>query len=303
MKILVIFTGGTIGSSVAGDYISLDESKKYKLIDMYTKAYGDDADFDTINPYTVLSENITFKTYDMLREAIAPRLEKDYDGIIVTHGSDTLQYSACAMQLFFGNATIPIMFVASNYVLEDQRANGLTNFADAVAFIKNNCGSGVFIAYDGFFHRPVYALNHMAYDDKLVSIGGMFYGRMMDGEFVPNCDYAEYPVDKADDLVDNLEDESNVWWIKMCPGISFGLIPSNVKKILLEGYHSGTLCVASGEIKRLCAEAKDKGISIWLTGANSEMDYDSCSEYEKLGIRRLPRVSPVFSYMELSLKR
>ena len=43
MKILVIFTGGTIGSEASGEYISIDGIKPYKLLQMYADAYPDEA--------------------------------------------------------------------------------------------------------------------------------------------------------------------------------------------------------------------------------------------------------------------
>lgn len=58
MKILVVFTGGTIGSCYNDGVISPDSSTRYKLIEMY-KQNGGYAEFDAISPYTVLSENLT----------------------------------------------------------------------------------------------------------------------------------------------------------------------------------------------------------------------------------------------------
>ena len=54
MKILVVFTGGTIGSCYNDGVISPDSSTRYKLIEMY-KQNGGYAEFDAISPYTVLS--------------------------------------------------------------------------------------------------------------------------------------------------------------------------------------------------------------------------------------------------------
>ena len=58
------------------------------------------------------------------------------DGIILTHGSDTIQYTA-ALLSYVLKPEIPVMIVCSNYVLEDEKANGFDNFCAAVDFIKN----------------------------------------------------------------------------------------------------------------------------------------------------------------------
>ena len=57
MKILVVFTGGTIGCVRKGEVLSPDNEQKYMLTQMYLDRYGD-VDFDTAEPYTVLSENL-----------------------------------------------------------------------------------------------------------------------------------------------------------------------------------------------------------------------------------------------------
>ena len=97
MKILVIFTGGTIGSVVSENCISPDFGQPYKLIEEYYKQkisekYRDI--FDTCVPYTLLSEDLTGEYLAKLGACIKENLNKDYDGIIVAHGTDTLQYSA-----------------------------------------------------------------------------------------------------------------------------------------------------------------------------------------------------------------
>ena len=59
MKLLFVFTGGTIGSTQNGDVISSDAEKSYKIIDAYNARYGIDFEYDTVEPYTELSENNT----------------------------------------------------------------------------------------------------------------------------------------------------------------------------------------------------------------------------------------------------
>ena len=63
-KILVILTGGTIGSSVENNLISVaSDSKKYKIIELYKEKnpyLSKDIIFETCEPYTILSENLPF---------------------------------------------------------------------------------------------------------------------------------------------------------------------------------------------------------------------------------------------------
>lgn len=144
MNITVIFTGGTIGSSVQQNFISTDSQMPYRLLAMYEamqkKKGAAIPNFRTEAPYTTLSEYMDGSHLNRLIACVQSLLttdNPDIDGIIITHGTDTLPYTAAALGMCFAYARIPIILVSSNYILDDPRANGLTNFTAAVAYIRN----------------------------------------------------------------------------------------------------------------------------------------------------------------------
>ena len=59
MNILVIFTGGTIGSASGKKWISLDDSTNYTLIENYKKEGDSEISFSVLSPYSILSENLS----------------------------------------------------------------------------------------------------------------------------------------------------------------------------------------------------------------------------------------------------
>lgn len=302
MKILVIFTGGTIGSTIDGDYISTDDNKPYVILDKYNKSYPNDIEWNTANPYTILSENVTCKTYGLLYNAVKEGLSKNYDGIIITHGSDTLQYSAAFLSLAFGNDTIPIMLVSSNYVLEDERANGMENFRCAVDFIENGYGKGVFVPYrnTGEFckiHCGDCLMPHAAYSDDLTGLGGECYGEYTDEGFVRGK--SNHMEECIFTMPDCDTETSGIYTIHACPGAVYPDLKEDKRAVLLQAYHGGTLCVESEELKSFIKKIRNTGTPVYLVGANSETAYESCREYEGFGIKILPYVSPVYAYMRL----
>ena len=304
MKILVIFTGGTIGSTISGEYISTDGNKPYVILEKYNTQYPNSIEWDTVSPYTILSENVTCKNYGMLYDAVKQGLSEDYDGIIITHGSDTLQYSASFLSLVLGSDTIPVMIVSSNYVLEDERANGMENFRCAVDFILNKRGRGVFVPYrnDGEgckIHVPEVLLGHNPYSDALFSIGGTCFG-IYEGD---NFRYGQERICETPVAinVDFTKEGTGVLKLLMHPGMIYPHSFSGVKAVLLQAYHGGTLCVDSEEFQNFIERAKDAGILVYLVGANNQTEYESCKVYERMGIKVLPQVSPVYAYMRLWL--
>ena len=311
MKILVIFTGGTIGCQAGDEYISLDGEKPYKLIEMYREKYGENAEFSTVVPYTILSENMDCKVYFKLAEAVKSHLDSGYDGIIVTHGSDTLQYSAAMLSYVLGSDTVPVMLVASNYVLEDERANGLVNFACAVEFIKGGFGRGVFVPYANpgencRVHRAVRLMPHVPYSDYLYSLDNMYYGEFENDVFNINESNPKTGENTAEfsgiDWEDGGSSCSDIMWISVHPGIVCPDIPDNVKAVLISGYHSGTLCMEYFGLQKFLDNARNKSVPVYLTGAYEGMDYESCSLFEEYGIKVLEKASPVAVYIRLWLE-
>lgn len=133
MKISVIFTGGTIGSRLSGGYIGVSGCP-YTLIENWRREHGG-CEFDTCEPYTILSENSSFEHLCKLA-ACAREKSAAAEAVIITHGTDTLCYTAAFLGLALSDIKKPIVLVSSGCLLEDERANGQQNFAAAVELAK-----------------------------------------------------------------------------------------------------------------------------------------------------------------------
>ncbi len=261
MNLLFIFTGGTIGSTVSGDYISTDENKPYELINTYCSRYGLDHSYDIMTPYTELSEQNTGVTISRLVKCLREVVQVDggcsYDGIIVTHGTDSLPYSAAALSYALGNQCIPVCIVSSNYPIADDRANGIDNLHGAIRLIEAGMMgnrsisdgddkilvdrqffsddnlkreiSGVFVPYrnhDGiiYIHRASKLLETAAFSDEYFSAGNKYYGSIVEDQLCINDDYEEKNDELApfgDACLDDINDR--IFRYKVYPGIHFDL--------------------------------------------------------------------------------
>ena len=145
-KILVLLTGGTIGSKVENGVIDVGENSVYLLTSLYEEKFGKE-DFEVRVPLQILSENMTMDSLLVLLKAVRDVKTEEYAGVIIAHGSDTLSFTSAFMGLLFDHYKIPIVLVASNLPLSKPEGNGLANFAAAVSFIRNSAQGGVYVIY------------------------------------------------------------------------------------------------------------------------------------------------------------
>lgn len=307
MSISVIFTGGTIGSSVREGYISTDSDAKRRLIEEFEKTRGA-GDFDVSEPYSILSENLCSQNINALFAAIRAELAKNPEGIIITHGTDTLQYSAAFAGYVFAGCEVPVLFVSSAYPLEDSRANGGENFAAAVDFIRNRRGSGVFVSYanepgEVYIHRATRLLAHSPYSDAVNSVLKGFYGVYISGRFMHNPDYI--PRELNGDVFAGITSLScanpHIMRIEPYVGFRYPEPDKNTEAVLHGTYHSGTFC-ANADAERFSEKCLEKGIPVFVTGAGGrENEYETVKAYSQFGFCVLPPASPVAMYCKLWL--
>lgn len=300
MKILVIFTGGTIGSSIKDGWISTDSATKYALIEKYKENFGEDISFETTEPYFMLSENLNANTLNLLIASVESATEKDYDGIIITHGTDTLHFSAAAVQLAFGSAKTPIVFVSANYPLENDLSNGHANFEGAVSLIKSGIKTGVYISYKNtdenhFIHTADKALSFSENDDSIYNLKGKPFAVYKNGEV-----NIQNRADKTDtDYKTVFCEKPNILVVSSIPGDSFSYDVSKYNAVILRPYHSGTLNTESPQFKSFLNRAAEDNIPVFLANAPSGTTYDTVKEYENSSIIPLPDISFAYAYMKL----
>lgn len=329
-KIAVVFTGGTIGSKVGKDgWIAPNREQPYALLALFRKKYpetAEGADFDCSMPYQILSEQLNADYLNLLIQEVDKLLEqKVYDAIIICHGTDTLQYTAAMLGMIFQNSGLPIYLVSSNYPLEDERANGLYNFLYAIKSIKLPY-TGVLVPYrnsDGntYLHQGIKLLAHQVFEDDLFSIHQEVLGfydrngvwlqketdrqrRNMD-DFPQVCSLRNLQREKlAKQSVKGFHlksDTSSILWLRMYPGFQWGTLTEHIKYIILESYHSGTICMDEG-VKDFLRQAAQYHIPVYITGLERITDsYETIKHYEESGLQPVLHVAPIALYCYLWL--
>ena len=312
IRILVVFTGGTIGSAPESGAIRPAGEKARKLLlthfaEERQKAceeyFGRRISFDTACPYEILSENLSGGHLEKLEECIREKGVENYEGIVVTTGTDTLAYSSAAMGYAFADLQIPVVMVSANHPLSDERSNGFSNFEGALLLILSGGHKGVFCSYDNgdghFIHYATRLLPQMNYSHRVESVMGKAYGRV-EGMTV-RVEKEVLGMEKEPGTVrlscKNLSGKKPAF-IRPYPGIVY-TVPKGCCGILLDTYHSGTLPALGDDFQNFMKEAKKQNVLVFAAGVPEGLVYETVDRMKEAGMIVLPAASPAAMYMKL----
>ncbi|MCC4766532.1 Glu-tRNA(Gln) amidotransferase subunit GatD [Methanosarcina sp. DH1] len=111
-KVAILSTGGTIASKI--DYRTGAVTSQFTADDILAAIpeLREIADFKGRVISSILSENMDSESWQNLARAVVEEIEAGADGVIVTHGTDTMMYTAAALS-FMIETPVPIVIVGS----------------------------------------------------------------------------------------------------------------------------------------------------------------------------------------------
>ncbi|WP_394334371.1 MULTISPECIES: Glu-tRNA(Gln) amidotransferase subunit GatD [unclassified Methanoregula] len=135
----IVSTGGTIASRI--DYRTGSVTSQFNAADILTAIpeLKEIANYRTIPLATILSENMTPPIWQELARAIFHEIKGGARGIIVTHGTDTMAYSAAAIS-FMVDSPVPIVFVGSQRSADRPSSDNAMNAVCAAAAATSDLG-------------------------------------------------------------------------------------------------------------------------------------------------------------------
>ena len=290
-KIYVVFTGGTIGSSVQSGAVDLDGSTASLLIAKYREMYGNGISFEEFRPVSLLSENIRVEDLGKMVACVRGLDLSDCDGIILTHGTDTLSFTANYFSQILCDLPVPLVLVSALYPLEDARSNGLENFAGAIMLIESGI-KGIFVSYRNpgeatcKIHLASRILETEAFFGGMNSLGGVHFGEIREGKFLRNED-PRNPLPEALAKGGTPAEPAlctDVLTIRARALLDFSLYEFSEKKpkaVLLELYHSGTVCTQgeATDFLGFCKRCRAAGVPVVVSPLDSSAFlYASASE-------------------------
>ena len=144
-KILLIGTGGTIASEMSGDGLAPELTATELL--RFVPRIASFCDVDCVQPFSLDSTNMRPENWLSIAAAIRQHYD-DYDGFVVTHGTDTMAYTAAALSYLIQRSPKPIVLTGAQKPIWFDSTDSKRNLTDAFLYACRGCG-GVQIVFNG----------------------------------------------------------------------------------------------------------------------------------------------------------
>lgn len=143
-KILMITTGGTISSVPTSE--GLAPSEDNTMVQNVLMNFHEQYDISVRDLMHLDSSNMQPEEWQLIARCIA-ETHVDYDGIVLTNGTDTMAYTASALSYMLLNLPIPVVLTGSQLPLNHPFTDGVDNLRCALAMAASG-RPGVYVAFN-----------------------------------------------------------------------------------------------------------------------------------------------------------
>ena len=250
-KILLIYTGGTIGMEVNsndGSLMPLSLENLVKHIPELSRLECALSTYSFLNP--VDSSEADFEFWNDIAKVIEANYDL-FDGFVILHGTDTMAYTASALSIMLENLTKPIVITGSQLPMGMLRTDGRENLISSIeiASLKDDKGSFILQEVAIYFEYSLYRGNrcHKFSTEHFDAIISPNYPPLAEAGVNINWNYGalQRKVDYKK-LAIHYEWDDTICVIKFFPGLKtsqleYALNQPEVKVFILETFGSGNI--------------------------------------------------------------
>jgi L-asparaginase len=296
-KILLIYTGGTIGMMKdadtgalrAFDFDSiLQRIPELRLLEceIATVSFDEPIDSSNMNPvYWADIANIVHYNYEA------------YDGFVVLHGSDTMSYSASALSFMLENLDKPVIFTGSQLPIGDLRTDAKENLITSIQMASlQQDGKPVIREVCLYFEYKLYRGNRTTKinSEHFEAFASPNYPTLAESgvHLKINYEFLRRETYK-DGLIVRTAMDTNIGILKLFPGMSKPILEAVFEKRLLKGliletYGAGNATTETWFIN-LLKKAISNGLYIinvtqCTAGSVNMGQYETSSQLKSIGV-------------------
>lgn len=235
--ILLIATGGTIASKDNGN--GLTPSIDVNILLEYIPAIRHICSVNGISIMNIDSSNMNTDYIARISECIKDNYD-NYDGFVITHGTDTCAYTAAALSYQLVNLSKPVILTGSQLPIDADGTDAIDNLAHAFIYSCEDI-SGVFLAFyskliSGRHAKKLRATSFNAFE----SINYPVIATIHDNKVVYNKNIAIFKCSGKFHIETDMC--TDIMIINLFPGMDykiFDYIESSCKGVIIQGYGLG----------------------------------------------------------------
>ncbi len=131
-NVSIISTGGTVASRVDYRTGAVQPALTAEDLTSVVPELSSLADIDTHILYSEYSENLSPDHWKGMAEEVARRMEAGADGVVISHGTDTMHYTSAALSFALHNPPVPVLVVGAQRSSDRPSSDAASNLTGAV---------------------------------------------------------------------------------------------------------------------------------------------------------------------------
>jgi L-asparaginase len=266
-RILLIATGGTIACSESDHGLSpsFDAEGLLALI----PEIKDMCDISGMLIMNIDSTNMNPHLMIKIAETIYANYH-DYDGFVVTHGTDTMGYTSAALSYMLQNINKTVVVTGSQIAIGELYTDAKKNISDAIRFAIEGI-PGIFVAFDGKIingtrAKKIRTRNMNAFESiNCANVAEIKLGKITFSKDV--CNILKVDASKPFNLQTSIC--TDVMVVKLFPGIKpdiFDFLKEHYKGVIIESFGIGGIpCQENNDILAKVKELIAAGVVVVIT--------------------------------------
>ncbi|MCI9242310.1 MAG: asparaginase [Lawsonibacter sp.] len=239
-KILMLATGGTIASMESGQ--GLTPAITSEEILSHVPAVGELCRVEAVQLMNLDSTNVGPAHWLEMAAAIRERYDS-YDGFVITHGTDTMAYTAAALSYLIQDSPKPIVITGSQKSIALNDTDARRNLFDSFLYAADRESHDVSLVFDGKVilgtrarkerSKSFNAFSCVDYPEQAV---------IRDGRLIRYLAPRAYAYGAEPTFYDRLEDR--VLLLTLIPGMgadALGLLKDSYQAVILQSFGVGGL--------------------------------------------------------------
>jgi L-asparaginase len=292
-RILLLATGGTIATKKTEEGLT-PQLTSQELLDCIPEI-ADLCAVETLQLFNLDSTNLSPAHWITIAQAIHTNYDR-FDGFVITHGTDTMAYTAAALSYLIQGSPKPIVLTGAQQSIDNRETDARRNLTDAFRYAASDCAWGVTIVFDG---RVILGTRARKMRSKsyhaFAGIGYPDAALIRDGRVFPILPRPTLP--DAPAFSDALN--PRVFVLKLIPGVRanlFHLLENDYDAVILEGFGVGGVpyyadqdfgkavgeWIAKGKLLIMTTQVTYEGsdMSVYRVGHIIKQQYDIIEAYD-----------------------